>query len=93
MSSTHFGESILNRNCTDVITKVFLADGSPPKELPQAAKLERSASSVSSSMAMERSPKMRMANLNLQQKSNDYLDKSMDIHSHVRKSTNIDLTK
>ena len=86
MSSNQFGESIMNRNCTDVITRVFLADGSPPKELPfTMARMEQS--SVSSSVVMERTPKMRMVNLKSERKSHDaFLDRSMEMHSHIRNS-------
>ena len=85
---------MMNRNCTDVITRVFLADGSPPKEFPAMARAGVELSSVSSSMAMERSPKMRMVNLNSERKSHEnFLDRSIDATSHVRKSSNAELRK
>ena len=85
----------MNQNCTDVITKVFLADGSTRKESPAImAQAGAELSSVSSSMALEKSPKIRMVNLNSERKSHEnFLDRSIDTASHVRKSSNAELRK
>ena len=82
----------MNQNCTDVITMVFLADGSPPKEPPAMARAGAELSSVSSSMALEKSPKIHMVNLNSERKSQEnFLDRSIDAASHARKSSNVEM--